>query len=64
MAKILKICQRIISNFKNKILRNWQVKEIGLHVNTAFMFLTASPDDLVICVWHQPAMLEVKMEHR
>ena len=46
--------------------RNCQVKETGLHVNLASTFLRASPDGLVTCECHQPAVLEIKcpIKHR
>ena len=47
-------------HFFRKFHRNCQVKNTGLYVNTAFTFLGASPDGIVACDCHQPAVLEIK----
>ena len=46
--------------FFRKFHRNCQVKETGVYVNSAFMFLEASSDGRVNCDCHQPAVLEIK----
>ena len=54
-----KYARESFQTFFRKFHRNCRVKETGLHVNSAFMFLGASPDGLVACD-HQPAVLEIK----
>ena len=46
--------------FYRKFHRNCLIKETSLHVNSAFMFLEASPDGLVAFDCHQPALLEIE----
>ena len=55
-----KYIRELFQTFFRKFDRNCQVKETSLHVNSAFIFLGASPKGLVICDYHLPAVLETK----
>ena len=55
-----KYARESFNTFFRKFHRNCQVKETGLHVNLALMFLGARPDGLVTCYCHQLAVLEIK----
>ena len=57
---IEKYARESFNTFFRKFHRNCQVKETGLHVNLALMFLGARPDGLVTCYCHQLAVLEIK----
>ena len=48
------------SNILKNLHTNFSVHNAGLHINSKFLFLGASPDSLTECECHGKGLLEIK----
>ena len=43
---------------------NLNVEDAGLHVNSKYIFLGASPDGVITCDCHEPGLVEIKCPYK